>query len=155
MQLSRESQYALEGLSVLAEQPRGKVMLLREIAKVRHLPPGFLAKIFQKLTRHKVVSAHRGAIRGYSLARLPHEISLRAILEAVEGSDVFERCIFWAGGCSDQKPCRLHHMWAMVRPKVQEMMERTTLEEIVSGGVGGLSLGGQRRECVPWTKERA
>src|SRR3972149_386787 len=130
MRLSLESKYGLEGLSVLARQPQGSVMLLQEIAAAGHLPPGFLAHIFQKLTRHNVVSSHRGAIRGYALARPPDEISLREIFEAIEGPGLFGRCVFWPGRCGDQDPCSLHERWAVIRVGLHEMMERTTLAQV-------------------------
>lgn len=114
---------------MLARHGEGKVMLLREIAEARGLPSDFLAKIFQKLARHKVVSSHRGAVRGYALARPAREISLREILEALEGPDLFSRCIFWPGQCGDQNPCRLHDQWGKIRPGLQAMMETVTLEQ--------------------------
>ena len=133
VKLSRESEYGLEALSVLAEQEDGKVMLLREIAVARRLPQGFLAKVFQKLTRHNLVRSHRGAVRGYALARPAQEIRLKEIFEAIEGPDLFRRCIFWPGECSDQHPCRLHPKWATIRPQLQAMMEETTLAQVVQG----------------------
>ena len=69
MKLSRESLYAIEGLFVLAAKPLGTVMLLRDIAEARRIPPTFLAKIFQKLNRADIVASSRGAVRGYALAR--------------------------------------------------------------------------------------
>jgi len=116
---------------VLARQPQGKVMLLREIAESGRLPEGFLAKVFQKLTRHNLVRSHRGAIRGYALARPVQGIKLKEIFEAIEGPDLFERCIFWPRRCGDQNPCRLHQRWAKIRPQLQAMMEETTLDQVV------------------------
>ena len=130
MKLSRESEYGLEALSVLAEQGEGKVMLLREIAEARHLPADFLAKVFQKLNRHNVVMSHRGATRGYSLARPPERIKLQEVFEAIEGPDLFERCIFWPGRCGEENPCRLHQSWAKIRPQLQAVMEETTLAQV-------------------------
>jgi Rrf2 family protein len=92
--LSRESQYGLEGLIVLARQPRGKIMLLRQIAQAGQLPAGFLARTLQKLRRHSLVSSHPGAVRGYALARPPQEIRLRDTFEAIEGPTVSRRFIF-------------------------------------------------------------
>ena len=132
VRLSREAQYGLEGLSVLARQPEGTIMLLSEIAEAGHLPAGFLAQIFQKLTRHNVVSSHRGAVRGYALARSPEVISVKEVVEAIEGLDLFERCVFWPGRCGDQQPCRLHERWGPIREVVREMMERTTLKDVAS-----------------------
>ena len=58
---SRESEYGLEGLIVLARQPRGTIMLLQEIAGARQLPANFLARIFQSF-QHNLVSSHCGAV---------------------------------------------------------------------------------------------
>lgn len=138
VRLSRESEYGLEGLRVLARQPRGTAMLLEEIAEAGQLPPHFLAQIFQKLRRHRVVVSHRGAVRGYSLARPADQITLREIFEAIEGPDLFERCVFWPGHCGDQHPCCLHTRWVMIRQNLKEMIDGTTLEEVAGDAFGGL-----------------
>lgn len=133
IRLSRESEYALEGLSVLAEQPAGVVMVLREIAERRRLPVGLLARTFQRLGRHGLVKSYRGGIRGYALARGAAEISVSEIFEAVEGPGVLARCLFSTGQCPRPVPCRLHPLWAALRPRLEEMMARTTLGDVVRG----------------------
>lgn len=134
MILSRQSEYGLEGLIVLARQPQGKVMLLQEIAEARQLPPGFLAGIFQKLRQHNLVASHRGAVRGYALARPPREINLRQIFEVIEGPNLFGRCIFWPRRCDDREPCSLHPAWATISANLLKMMEKTTLAKVASRG---------------------
>lgn len=134
MKLSRESEYALEGLKVLATQPVGKIMLLRTIAALGALPDRFLAKIFQKLSRHNIVRSHRGVVRGYSLARSAGSIDLREILEAIEGPNLLDQCLFWPSRrCDPQRPCSLHQQWLALRPTLQQMLGATTLEQIASG----------------------
>jgi Rrf2 family iron-sulfur cluster assembly transcriptional regulator len=131
MKLSRESLYAIEGLFVLAAKPLGTVMLLRDIAEARRIPPTFLAKIFQKLNRADIVASSRGAVRGYALARRPKEIQVKEILLAVEGPDLFERCIFWSDRCADANPCPMHFRWKKLREQViEDLMERTTLADL-------------------------
>jgi len=120
----------VEGLIVLARQPEGRIMLLEEIAEAGHLPPRFLSQIFQKLRRHNVVASHRGAIRGYSLARPAARITLREVFEAIESPDFLGECVFWSGHCNGKTPCVLHDRWAAIRPKLQELLARTTLEEM-------------------------
>lgn len=116
MKLGRESAYAIEGLLALATKPFGTTMLLRDIASSR-LPQTFLAKIFQKLVRNGLVLSSRGAIRGYALARQPKEIKMRKIILAVEGSDVFDRCIFWSQRCVDSDPRPMHFQRNAGRPR--------------------------------------
>lgn len=133
MRLTRESEYALLGLAFVASRPSGEVVPLAEIAAARHLPRTFLAKTFQTLARHGLLVAHRGPGRGYALARRPDNISLREVLEAIEGPDLFTRCLFWNTHCSDTNPCLLHrHMKGLV-PDVRGALDRLTLVDLVDG----------------------
>lgn len=146
MRLSQASEYGLEGMIVLARRPGGAVLRLDEIASEGRLPAGFLTQIFQKLRRHQLVTSHRGAVRGYSLARSPDRISLMEIFEAIEGPEIFARCVFWSGHCNDSGPCRLHRWWVPLKPAFREMLERTTLEAVAAGSEMPLSLIG--REAI-------
>jgi Rrf2 family protein len=107
-------------------------MLLRDIADEGNVPENFLAKIFQKLAHGGIVTSSRGAVRGYALSRKPKAIKVREILMAVEGADLFERCIFWSDRCADSNPCPLHFRWKKVREQViGALMERTTLADLL------------------------
>ena len=148
MKLSSESLYGLKGLLFLAQQPAGSILPLNEIANASGLPRSFLAKIFQKFVQHGLVKSFRGASRGYALARPPKQIKTREVLEAIEGPDVFQRCIFWNDRCSDDNPCPLHEGWGKVRPRFVEMTERVTLAELSQGSVRWTRLARRRKKDV-------
>ena len=139
MKLKQESAYGIQGLLVMAACPPAKIMLLSDIAAKAGVPQAFLAKIYQKLTRHGIVRSFRGATRGYALMRPTREITLKEILLAIEGPDLFERCIFWSERCSDINPCPLHNQW---RPSSQQfieaLMQRTTLHDLMSNAPVGI-----------------
>ena len=130
MKLSKESRYAIEGLMVLAKNRTGTPMQLRDIAEAAGAPPSFLAKIFQKLNRANLVISSRGAVRGYALAHRPDTIKLKDVFAAVEGGDVFDRCIFWSDRCTDLSPCPMHFEWKRVRDGITGLMQRTTLADL-------------------------
>jgi Rrf2 family protein len=132
MRLTRETDYALHGLAALARRADSAPVALAEIAHAENLPPSFLAKIFQKLTRHGILQSGRGAGNGYSLAVAAHELSVLRVIEAVEGSDYLDRCMFWGGRCGGEHPCLLHDRWAAVKPKFIAMLEHTTLADLVA-----------------------
>jgi len=130
--LRSESQYALEGLLVLARQPQGSVMLLKHVAQAANVPANFLARILQKLRRHDLVTSSRGAVRGYALASPAHEITLREIFEAIEGPAVFRRCLFSSRRATEPRCCRLQKEWAPIVAKLRAVMEETTLAQVAS-----------------------
>jgi Rrf2 family iron-sulfur cluster assembly transcriptional regulator len=103
---------------------------LSGLAVAEGLPTSFLAKIFQKLARHGIVEARRGAGRGYALATAPDSVTVLEVIEAVEGSDYLDRCLFWGGRCGGTSPCLLHDRWAGIKPQLQEWLEGTTLADL-------------------------
>jgi Rrf2 family transcriptional regulator, iron-sulfur cluster assembly transcription factor len=133
MKLGRESLYAVEGLLALGKKPFGVTMLLRDIALSGKVPETFLAKIFQKLARAGVLQSSRGAIRGYALARRPKDIKVKDIFLAIEGPDLFDRCVFWSDRCAESNPCPMHSRWKRVRRQVEKMMEEATLADLLKG----------------------
>ena len=135
MLLSRESQYGLEGLIVLARQPRGTVMLLRDIARAGRLPVGFLGRTLQKLRRHNLLCSYRGAVRGYALTRRPEHIRVSEIVEAIEGPNVFRRCVFSPHHPADPHPCRLHDEWVRSITLLHTALHETTLAEVARRAV--------------------
>lgn len=130
MKLTRESAYALRGLAVLARRPLGESVPLTEIAEAEHLPPSFLAKAFQKLARHGMVAAQRGPGHGYVLARPAADISVRAVLEAIEGDDLFRRCVFLSTQCSEEHPCPLHHHLNHAVAELKTAVERLSVADL-------------------------
>ena len=130
MKLNRESDYGIKALVFLAKQEPGVVFQSSAIAQAEELPQGFLAKIFQKLTKHGLLLSYRGKRRGYALGKPPEQILLKEIVEAIEGPDIFDRCIFWSGKCSNSDPCLLHDRFTEIKPKLDEMMLQTTLADM-------------------------
>jgi Rrf2 family protein len=133
MRLSRDTRYAIEALSALAERPLGEVVDARELARDAGLPASYLAKIMQSIARAGVVDSFRG--RGYALPRSPKSITIRDVIAAVDGDDAFwEGCIFWREECSEADPCPLHFRWRSMRPAFNAGIGELTLADIGSAG---------------------
>ncbi|HVP30402.1 MAG TPA: Rrf2 family transcriptional regulator [Myxococcota bacterium] len=85
MRLSLQVRYAICGVFDLAYNADDGPVQIRVIGERQAIPPRYLEQIFQRLRRAKLVRSKRGPGGGYSLARAPSEISLRDVVEAVEG----------------------------------------------------------------------
>lgn len=131
MTFSRECEYAIKGMVALAAQPGCRPLKLAEIAAREGLPPSFLSKIFQKLLKHSLVQSHRGVQRGYTLTCSASAITLRQVLEAIEGPDLFHRCVFTHRRCSQEKPCLVSGLLETIQPQVRAAFDRTTLQDLV------------------------
>jgi len=85
MVINRSVDYAVAGIIHLATLPPGAVEPVEEIARHRALPGHAFAAVVRRLARAGLVFTQRGTGGGVSLARDPSEISMRDVVEAVEG----------------------------------------------------------------------
>lgn len=130
MGLTRKGEYAIRGMIYLARQEPGKLILVNEIAETVDVPQSFLAKIFQGLTRLGLVRSSRGAGGGFALARPAAEISLREVIEAVEGPICSNRCVIDDGFCDRSGNCTVHPVWHRVQDQVRSILDGVSLAEL-------------------------
>jgi len=85
MRLSLQVQYAVCGVFDLAYNGHGHPVQIRVIGERQGIPARYLEQIFQRLRRARLVTSKRGPGGGYTLARPAGDITLRDVVEAVEG----------------------------------------------------------------------
>ena len=83
--LSAQVRYAICGIFDLAYNADMKPVQLRVIGERQNIPPRYLEQIFQRLRKAGLVEGKRGPGGGYTLLRGTAEITLRDVVEAVEG----------------------------------------------------------------------
>jgi Rrf2 family protein len=130
MELTRKGEYAIRGIVHLARQPRGKITLLSEIAETAEVPQTFLAKIFQNFVKLGFVSSYRGTGGGFALARPASAITLREVVEAVEGPLAPNRCLTEEGECDRSASCAVHTVWRRVQEQVVGILDGVTIEDL-------------------------
>jgi Rrf2 family iron-sulfur cluster assembly transcriptional regulator len=136
MQITRAEEYAVIGLMYLARQPAGRLVMIEEICDAENIPKSFLAKIFQSLAKGGFVRSHRGAGGGFSLARLPSEISLLDIFRCVEGEFALQKCVSEEPECVVSKErlgsCTLCGIFTEAQNRVNEVFARTNLQDLIT-----------------------
>jgi Rrf2 family transcriptional regulator, iron-sulfur cluster assembly transcription factor len=130
MELTRKGEYAIRGVIFLAQQSPGKISLISEIADATGAPQTFLAKILQSFAKLGIVNSFRGTGGGFTLGRPPARITLREVVEAVEGPIVPNRCLIGSGHCDKDTVCNVHPVWRKVQTQVVGILDSVSLEEL-------------------------
>ena len=126
MKLTRLGDYAVRGVIYLAMKEERETATLSEISTAQNIPPSFFAKVMQALARAGLVTAHRGIKGGYSLARDAGEITVKTIVEAVEGPIILNRCLTRKGECERDEFCAAHPVWREAQEALVEVLEKYT-----------------------------
>jgi len=83
MIISYSVEYAVLGLIYLAKNS-GRTIKISEIAEQENIPAPFLQKVFQKLSKAKLVEASVGPQGGFVLAKPANKITLKNIIFVIE-----------------------------------------------------------------------
>lgn len=89
MKITARVAYAILAVFELALHPRESRVQAKGIAERRQIPLRFLEQILIQLKKAGLVRSIRGAAGGYALDRPSAQITLRDIMEAVEGEVTF------------------------------------------------------------------
>lgn len=98
MHITLEADYAVRIVGCLAEA--GRRMDAKSISEQTCVTLRFALKILRKLTASGIIKSFKGAQGGYELTKSPKEISLKDIIETVEGRYYLSRCLSGDYGCS-------------------------------------------------------
>jgi Rrf2 family protein len=110
--ISKKARYALHGLGYIARHSDGGpvpfnmiLAYLKAYSKRLTLSPGYIAKVFQEVSRAGLTEAVSGPRGGYRLAREPQNIRLIEIIEAIDGPQLSACCLLSMGECDQQGDC--------------------------------------------------
>ena len=126
---SKKCEYGLQAVLYLAAKEQGCVCPAEEIAVKLQIPKEFVSKILQNLTESGIVDSKKGKSGGFLLAKHPSKIRLIDIVAAIDGLDLFNKCVLGFPNCSPDKPCPVHNKWGELRTKAYNMLNDETLDK--------------------------
>ncbi|HPU01369.1 MAG TPA: Rrf2 family transcriptional regulator [Bacillota bacterium] len=130
IRLTRHGEYAIRCALELARHYGAAQVTTKEVASKQEIPIYFLSKILGRLIIAGLVVSQRGAAGGISLARPPHKISLREVIEAVEGPLALNKCLAEPGACSREAQCKVHPVWVRAQEALLRELE-ITLDQLI------------------------
>ncbi len=132
MQLSQSTEYAIHSLFYLAVNNSRQTVLVSEVAKAQNISESYLAKIFQSLVKAGLVRSYRGAKGGYHLAMPTKEVTLKDIIQAIEGNTPIFTCDHDRRDCDFAVDCLISSTMKKAEKKMYEIFEEVTLEDLVN-----------------------
>ena len=140
MIFTTKAEYGVRLLIQLGRRQGQPPVSLKAIAEEERLPLAYLERIAALLKKAGLLTATRGAHGGYLLARRPEEITMDAVVLALEGAIAPMDCFFddrdGRVSCAhhddgDQGHCATKLLWTRVQLGVIKSLQRTTLAELV------------------------
>ncbi|HNY64690.1 MAG TPA: Rrf2 family transcriptional regulator [Deltaproteobacteria bacterium] len=131
MKLSTRSRYGVRLLLELALHEKKGQVLLKDIAREEEISEKYLSLIIIPLKAAGLVNSMRGARGGYTLAKPPSEITLKEIVEILEGDTCLVDCVKDPGACKRSSLCASRDLWSVISDRISQTLGSFTLEDLV------------------------
>src|SRR5213078_1818547 len=107
LRLSKKADYALIAMKHLAVRGDRGSSSAREIAGLYDIPIELLAKVLQRLVRRGLLASQQGTRGGYQLVRMPSQISVADVIQAIDGPVTVTACTTEDGRCDQFAKCNV------------------------------------------------
>lgn len=130
IKLNRITDYAVVVLVQMASAP-DRLVTAPQLATDSNVPLPTVAKLLKKLARGGVLSSHRGVNGGFRLARKPEDISVMAIVRALEGPIALTSCVDGSDdACGVERLCPVRGNWDQVNAAIQQALDGVSLADM-------------------------
>ena len=130
LEITRQADYALRAVTEVARLTDGDRIPTAVIAERQKIPLPFLAKIVSQLSVQGVLEATRGAGGGVRLAREPESITLREVIETIDGPITVNRCALDPASCEFSSTCPVCEVFAEARDVLVDKLEAFTFADV-------------------------
>ena len=133
MRFTTKTEYGLFCLIYMAKSAELTPVSVKEIVKGERYSQAYIEKILQKLRSAKIVASQQGKQGGFILTKRPSEITLKEIIEALEGQtfEVFcEPDVRQEIVCTHFPLCGVKPIWERTKNLLDNFYESITLEMI-------------------------
>jgi len=132
MRVSTRGDYGLRALIELAANYGGGPLQSSEIALRRHIPEQYLDQLLATLRKAGFIRSVRGPSGGHELVRPPDQITVKEVIEALEGS---LSPVAWL----DEPPemtdhphqCGQREIWERIRKATEEILVSYTVADLL------------------------
>ena len=131
MRLSTKGRYGARLMLELALNYGNGPVLLKDIARRQEISEGYLEHLLPPLKAAGLVNSTRGAHGGYMLAKAPSEITLREVVQVLEGSLSPVECVDTPSVCQRVRSCVTRDIWKELGEKISHTLESITLKDMV------------------------
>jgi len=130
---SKSCEYGIKAVIFIAQKSlQNERVRLDDIASAIDSPVAFTAKTLQLLSRNNIIHSVMGANGGYEIPKEEIEkITLLQLVKVIDGELIYNGCGLGLTECNNDAPCPIHDDFIKVRNELKQMLQNTTILELV------------------------
>ncbi len=135
--ITKKAEYAIIILTELSSHPRGTMVTSKAISENRSIPVNLVVQLLTVTREAGWTSGVRGPAGGILLKSDPAKISLRQVIEKVDGPIGITRCLFSNTPCRDKTHCSLRGIWFKAQQNMLDVLDDVSIMDLAEAGEAG------------------
>ena len=131
MRLTTKGRFAVTAMIDLGLRQSAGPVSLAAISQRQHISLSYLEQLFARLRHQHLVKSVHGPGGGYCLARVPDEISVADIIQAVDEPVDATQC-HGKLNCHDGERCMTHDLWAELNLEINHYLASVSLSRLAA-----------------------
>lgn len=133
MKFSTRARYGLRMMVELSRALEKKELVhLGQVARITGLSVNYLTQLAMPLKNNGLIIGVSGKKGGYKLGKPATEISIREILEAVQGPTELTDCVTNPDICLNSSFCEARMIWVIASREMAGIFDKYTLADLVN-----------------------
>lgn len=124
---------------IASKEESGDRSGVKEIAKYINASEHTISKILQNLVRQNIINSIKGPNGGFYITEKQRQQPILAIVDTIDGKDLFNACGLGLNQCSSERPCPIHNDYKKGKEIIKELFSTKTINEVCEPIESGLA----------------
>ena len=130
--IRRNTDYGLRMMVALAKHSEsGELISASRLVRDGNISYEVGRKLLQRLRDAKLVKSVMGSKGGFKLNRKPSEISLRNVINVLQGEIYMNKCLAENQSCEFESDCQVNDELALLQQLLGDYLENITMEKVL------------------------
>jgi Rrf2 family protein len=128
MKITKSADFAIRLILFLAIENKPQTM--PKIAEILYIPYNNLSKLVQALSKAGVIQTKQGKNGGIQLLKSPEDISLKTIIDVIDGPTRLSDCLADTRFCALTQTCKLKGVLHDLQHKIDDLLSEVSISKI-------------------------
>jgi len=130
LKISTRGRYGTRALVEIALN-KGQPVSIKQISGTTDISSRYLEQILRQLKKRGLLDTVQGIKGGFILKKDPYDITVREVIDILEGEDYPVACAVDDGVCEKYGRCATGELWKQVRKAMVEVFEKNTIGSLL------------------------
>ncbi len=132
LRISKKAEYALIGMLHMSKKEKNELTTAKELSGCYNIPLELMGKVLQRLAKTGLIHSEQGVKGGYQLNRPLQEISVKTILNIVDGPIKIVNCMRVSDpfNCEQESHCTIRNPMLIIQDRLDDFFAKLSLQDI-------------------------